>query len=130
MSAKRVKTIKLLIAPGIPESETCVEFFQGQVDRMGVSFCKYGLVADAYPNRVDAIASLHQRLVKYAETGNTEWLMDVANYAMIEFMHPRHPQAHFRGTDSRESPGRVFEGAATDRRNDAEVRKLYQREGD
>jgi adenylate kinase family enzyme len=99
-------------------------------DRMAVSWCKYGLVADAYPTRADAIASLHKRLEKYAETGNTEWLMDVANFAMIEFMRPRHSQAHFRGTDSHESPGRVFEGLVSQRRNDAEVQRLYKRDGD
>lgn len=116
--------------PGIPESEFSLPFVQGMLDRMGVSFCKYGKVADAYPSRVDAVESLKKRLDKYAETGNTEWLMDVGNFAMIEFMRPRHPQAHFRGTDSHESPGRMFEGTMTDRRNDAEVRKLYKHEGD
>jgi hypothetical protein len=85
---------------------------------MGVSFFKYGPVADAYPNRVDAIASLQKRLDRYAETGNTEWLMDVANFAMIEWMHPRHREAHFRATDSHESPGRVWNnGAETDTAN-------------
>jgi len=73
---------------------------------MAVSFCKYGPVAEAYPAKVDAIASLKQRLERYEETGNTEWLMDVSNFAMIEWMHPRHRAAHFRATDSDESPGR------------------------
>lgn len=118
------------VIDGIPESEFCPQFVQGMYDRMGVSYCKYGKVADAYPSRVDAIASLQKRLDRYAETGNTEWLMDVANFAMIEFMRPRHPEAHFRPTDSRESPGRIFEGVESDRRNDAEVRRLYAHEGD
>lgn len=117
-------------AKGIPESEFSPQFVQGMYDRMAVSFCKYGLMADVYPSRVDAIASLQKRLERYAETGNTEWLMDVANFAMIEYMRPRHPDAHFRGTDSHESPGRVFEGEISQRRNNAEVEKLYKREGD
>jgi hypothetical protein len=54
---------------------------------------------------VDAIASLKKRLKKYEETGNTEWLVDIANFAMIEYMYPQHEQAHFRATDSHESPG-------------------------
>jgi hypothetical protein len=74
---------------------------------MAMSFFKYGRVAEAYPAKVDAIKSLHQRLDRYAETGTTEWLMDVANFAMIEFMHPRHANAHFHATDSAESPGRI-----------------------
>jgi hypothetical protein len=88
------------------------------VDRMGVSHFKYGPVADAYPSKVDAIASLKKRLDRYAEDGNTEWLMDVANFAMIEFMHPRHPAAHFRPTESHESPGRRWHnGTETDTAN-------------
>ena len=74
---------------------------------MAVSFEKYGNVRDAYPDKVDAIASLKLRLTKYEETGNTEYLMDVGNFAMIEFMLPRHPNAYFKGEDSDSSPGRV-----------------------
>jgi hypothetical protein len=91
-------------------SEMNYTFLQGMADRMDVSFCRYGPVAEAYPHRVDAIASLKDRLDRYAKTGNTEWLMDVANFAMIEFMHPRHPDAHYRPTDSKESPGRRWHG--------------------
>lgn len=91
----------------VPKTEFSEDFVQGMKNRMHVSFFKYGPVADAYPFKVDAIASLMQRLRKYAETGNTEWLIDAANFAMIEFMHPRHPHAYFAGTDDDASPGRV-----------------------
>jgi hypothetical protein len=105
-------------ASGVPESEFSQPFAQGMADRMGVSYCKYGPVADAYPSRVDAVASLKARLERYTADGNTEWLMDVANFAMIEFMHPRHPDAHYRPTDSNESPGRVWNsGSVTDAAN-------------
>ena len=96
--------------PAVPATENSEAFHQGMIDRMGVSYFKYGAVADAYPKRVDAIASLKARLDRYDHDGNTEWLMDVANFAMIEFMHPRHPEAHFRATDSKESPGRAWHG--------------------
>jgi hypothetical protein len=82
-------------------------FAQGMADRMSVSYAKYGAVSAAYPIKVDALASLEKRLERYRETGNTEWLIDVANFAMIEFMYPRHAAAHFRATDSDESPGRT-----------------------
>lgn len=94
----------------VPESEVSEQFLQGMVDRMAVSYHKYGKVADAYPHKVNAIASLKERLRKYEYDGNTEWLMDVANFAMIEFMHPKHKEAHFRPTDSRESIGRLWNG--------------------
>lgn len=103
----------------VPASEFSDRFVEYMRNRMLVSFHKYGPVADAYPHKVDAIASLKKRLDKYAETGNTEWLVDAANFAMIEFMHPRHQDAHFQGTDSGASPGRVkLDGVATKRAND------------
>lgn len=60
-------------------------------------------------NYVDEVAqaeiTAEERLRLYRETDNTEWLVDLANFAMIEYMHPSHPQAHFRATGSNESPG-------------------------
>lgn len=100
----------VIVAAGVPETEASHEFLQGMVDRMGMSYFRYGAVADAYPHKVDAIQSMHVRLSKYQQTGNADFLMDAANFLMIEFMRPKHPQAHYRPTDSRESPGRVFHG--------------------
>lgn len=94
----------------VPNTEYSLEFLQGMIDRMSVSYSKYGAVKDAYPNRVNAIESLYARLDKYARTGNTEFLMDAANFAMIEYMHPKHPEAHFKPTDSKDSPGRQWHG--------------------
>jgi hypothetical protein len=102
------RLLKLKVPEGAPTTEWSVPFLQGMIDRMLVSFAKYGKVEQAYPAKVDAIASLKKRLEMYEETGNTEWLMDVGNFAMIEFMHPRHPEAHYRPTDSTESPGRLW----------------------
>lgn len=80
------------------------------LDRMGMSFFKYGRVAEAYPKRVDAMKSLRLRLMKYEVTGNTEALIDAANFLMIEFMHPKHPTAHYAPEDSQASPGRIWHG--------------------
>jgi len=97
----------------ITESEVSREFLQGMANRMDVSFHKYGPVALA-KGKVNEIESLKKRLELYekggalksgvvVEPGNTEYLMDVANFAMIEFMH-RGSDA-FRATDTHESPG-------------------------
>lgn len=91
-----------------PSSEFSADFLQYMLNRMTVSYHKYGRVVDAYPDKVDAIKSLLVRLKKYEESGNTEWLVDVANFCMIEFMRPSHANAHFQATDSTVSPGRVF----------------------
>ena len=64
--------------------------------RMEQSFYKYGLLRENYGNKlVSAIDNLEKRLQLYKETGNTEYLVDVANFAMIEFMFPQHKKANF-----------------------------------
>jgi len=87
-------------------TEFSLPFVQGMADRMAVSNAKYGDVTDAAVKKLDPLANLQVRLQKYRDTGNTEWLMDVGNCAMIEFMFPQHPNAHFRATSAAESPGR------------------------
>ncbi len=97
----------------ILNSEFSADFVEKMKNAMVLSFYKYGRVSDAYPHKVDAVASLMDRLRKYTGTGNTEFLVDVANFAMIEFMFPRHPSAYYRPTDSDQSPGRVALGRGT-----------------
>jgi hypothetical protein len=104
-ASKRTTIIEVRLAAPLTEFDK--QFVQGMANRMAVSFHKYGPVSDGFPDNIDAISSLQTRLGKYAETGNTEWLMDVANFAMIEYMHPRHKGARFKATDSDQSPGRT-----------------------
>ena len=87
------------------KTEFSGDFVQKMQNRMLMSFYKYGPVAQNAKLGNDAIKDLKKRLGLYEESGNTEWLIDVGNFAMIEFMFPRHPNAHFRATDSNESPG-------------------------
>lgn len=73
-------------------------------NRMIISHPKYGPIRENYGNKlVSAIKNLKKRLELYEETGNTEYLADVANFAMIEFMYPQHTKAHFDNIS--ESPG-------------------------
>lgn len=106
-----------------PGSEFSFPFVQGMADRMSTSFIKYGAVKDAYPEKVNALDSLMLRLKKYRETGNTEFLIDAANFAMIEFMCPALPNAHFAPTDSGASPGRKWHDkySPTAARNEEEI---------
>lgn len=68
------------------------------------SHYKYGWMSDTYPELADAFGSLIKRVELYKETGNADWLIDIANFAMIEYMHPAHSKYHFRRTHSDESP--------------------------
>jgi hypothetical protein len=106
----------------IMATEFSEPFVQGMRDRMLVSFYKYGLLSEAFPHKVNAISSLTDRLRKYAETKNTEYLIDAANFAMIEFMHPSIDGAFFEGTDDDQSPGRRATRTGTiDKRDNASV---------
>ena len=69
------------------------------------SHYKYGWMSESYPQIANAFGSLKKRVERYEETGNADWLVDIANFAMIEFAHPAHPLYHFRRTSSDESPG-------------------------
>lgn len=80
-------------------------FFGHMTNRMTFSGHKYGPVRDSYPTRIDALTCMKQRLNKYHETHNIEWLIDAANFILIEAMCPRYEDAVFHATSSDESPG-------------------------
>ena len=94
----------------VPQSEINMRFVQGMANALATSFFKYGKMRDKPGNIFDHKANIRKRLQKYEESGNTEWLIDVANFAMIEFTNPSHPDAHFEGTDSDASPGLKYVG--------------------
>lgn len=81
------------------------EFIEGMKNRIVVSHHKYGWASESYPELLQAYKSIATRLDLYLKTGNREWLMDVANFAMLEYEYPSHPNAHFVSTSSAESPG-------------------------
>lgn len=81
---------------------------QGMANRMAVSEHKYGVARDTIPSQRVALDSLQARIDLYWETGNTEWLLDAANMCVLEAIYPSHSEAHFRATDSDESPGVVY----------------------
>lgn len=111
--------MNIKIPASVPESEFSEEFIQGMADRLSMSYFKYGLMAKAYPKLVNALASLQRRLDMYERTGNTEFLIDAANFALIEFKHPSIHGAEYRPTDGK-GPGRIWNGEvdASERSNE------------
>lgn len=88
-------------------NEYSTEFDKLRKSRVEVSYYKYGAARDNFESgRVDAIGSLELCLDKFKKTGNTEYLLDVANYAMFRYMFPL-PGEYFKATDSSESAGTV-----------------------
>ena len=149
------------LAPEVPETEFSFPFVQGRANAMSNSFFKYGAAPDAYPARVDAIQSLEDRLNLYKfggvikgtfiEPGNPAYLVDVANFAMIEFRYPRHANRAYWNDREKDtaanSPGRTrLDNAQATATNDGlsqedraaqkpeeqklESSKVYKRQGD
>jgi hypothetical protein len=82
-------------------------FLQGMMNRMGFSYHKYGSIHDNFPHRRHGVENALQRIEMYQKDGNLEWLIDAANYLLIENLVPSHSGAHFKATTSEESPGAV-----------------------
>lgn len=64
------------------------KFQERMAQAMTVSYYKYGPLAEAYQHKVNALSSLKKRLRLYQNTGNGDYLIDIGNFAMIEFMRP------------------------------------------
>ena len=88
------------------ESDFNPEFVNRMEARMLTSRHKYGPWAKNRPF-VDAIANAKKRIELYVQTGNRECLVDAANFLSMEDKIPVHPNAHFRATDTDESPAIV-----------------------
>lgn len=86
----------------ILKTEYSDRFDQIRKNMMVMSYFKYGLMKDNYDKFkcMDALGNIEKRIAKYKETGNTEFLADAANFAMIEFMYPSIPGAKYTPTDS------------------------------
>lgn len=118
----------------VPKDQIDEIFIQGMLNRMGLGFHNYGHMRRRH-DRPDNIKNVRIRLAKYLKTGNTEWLMDAANFCMMEFAVPAHSKAHFRATDSHESPGSQVEGRIIKNKSELKVATglhapRVQREGD
>lgn len=85
------------------------DFSQAFVDKMKnaieMSHYKYGWASKTYPELAQAYKCIAERLDMYLETLNKDYLVDVANFAMLEFMYPSLEGAHYSPTDSDKSPG-------------------------
>lgn len=89
----------------ILQRDFSTEFVAKMKNAIELSYHKYGYVSDTYPELAQAVNCIQERLDLYKETHNTEYLVDVANFAMIEYKHPAFSDAKYTPTDSAASPG-------------------------
>ena len=88
-------------------AEYSEEFDRLRRNRVEVSYYKYGPARKNFgEGRVDAVATAERCIEAFKKDGNTEHLVDAANYMMFRFMFPL-PGEEFRATGSSESVGTV-----------------------
>jgi len=79
-------------------TEWCEDFERARRYRLVMGAFRYGLLSDP-KGKYDLLGGLRMKLRQYEQTGNTEALVDAANYLMLEFMWPSHSDAHFQSKD-------------------------------
>lgn len=88
-------------------SDYSLEFDKLRQNRVEVSSIKYGPARKNFgEGRVDALATAELCIEAFKKDGNTEHLVDAANYLMFRFMYPL-PGETFKATDSSGSVGTV-----------------------
>ena len=80
-------------------------FINKMKNAIEISHHKYGWASNTYPELAQANKCIAERLSLYESTHNKEYLIDVANFAMLEFMFPSYKDAKYLPTDSNGSPG-------------------------
>jgi len=98
--------------PVLERTEWSAKFEQLMRNRMILGAFRYGRLDPFLPLRpsapsaakpgYDRVSSMTRRLERYAATGNTELLVDVANLALLEFVEGAHPHKHFHSHDDGE----------------------------
>ena len=81
------------------------EFIEKMKNAIEMSHYKYGWMSNTYPELAQAVKCIQERLELYLKTHNTEYLVDVANFAMIEYKFPSFDDAQYIPQDSSKSPG-------------------------
>ena len=81
------------------------EFVEKMKNAIETSHYKYGWMSKTYPELAQAVKCIQERLDYYNKTHNLEYLVDVANFAMIEYKYPSYPDAKYVPQDSDKSPG-------------------------
>ena len=80
-------------------------FINKMKNAIEMSHYKYGWANKNYPELAQAYKCIAERLELYINTQNKDYLVDVANFAMLEFLYPAFEKAHYTPTDSDKSPG-------------------------
>lgn len=80
------------------------DFSDGFVNKMKntieMSHYKYGWASETYPRLAQCYKCIQQRLEYYEKTHNKDYLIDIANFAMLEFLYPSFSDSKYTPDES------------------------------
>lgn len=87
----------------IETTEWSTEFEKLMRNRLIMGALRYGRMGHGQipvgKPTYDRCASIRQRLLNFEQTGNADWLVDIANLALLMFEERYHPHFHLRSED-------------------------------
>lgn len=81
------------------KTEWSKEFEERMRNRLVMGAFRYGKLGASGKRKFDRVGDSIRRLEAYIETGNQEYLVDVANLCLAEYVEGNHPKAHFASVD-------------------------------
>jgi len=78
------------------------EFERLMRNRLIQGVFRYGEIGAEGKSQFNRIADIQRRADRYQATGNLEYLVDIANLALLEFEEGNHPLKHFNSIDDGE----------------------------
>ncbi len=81
------------------ETEWSPRFERFMRNRLVVGAFRYGLINAPNKRQWDRMGRIKVECDLYAEDGNLERLVDIANMCLLEFEEGKHPKRHFKALD-------------------------------
>lgn len=81
------------------------EFVTKMKNAIETSHYKYGWASKTYPELAQGINCIDDRIRAYKDTHNKDYLVDIANFAMLEYLYPMFEDAHYTPGDYDKSVG-------------------------
>ena len=88
----------------LENSEWSPSFERLMRNRLIMGALRYGTLAvkKCKSHRWDLVGAVQRKIQSYETTGNTEYLVDAANYCLLEFECGNHPLKHFDALDDQD----------------------------
>ena len=90
---------KMIDIDELRKSEWCEEFEQLMRNRLIMGAIRYGKLNEQDKPTYERAKTMAKKVALYVETKNKEVLVDLANYAMIEYIEPSEEGTYFAATD-------------------------------